>query len=200
MLATTLPTGLQPRAGLRLCGRVIKCFPRQVLSSLVDTRRGTIVPELVSSRPPGQVSGCNATISIHMLAPVASVCSDPSRSSDRCPIEASTPAKRQRLPRTTSRQGALRLSGMVAHLPEAAPRRWIGLHHDGDGGRKRDATLLAICNDRTYRPIALTQARPAQHNRPFDASHHVSPLGRCSCSLWARWQDAGHGNQSVSRC
>jgi hypothetical protein len=21
---------------------------------------------------------------------------------------------------------------MVAHLPETAPRRWIGLHHDGD--------------------------------------------------------------------
>jgi hypothetical protein len=71
--------------------------------------------------------GCNATISIHMLATVASACSDPSWSSDRCPIEASIPARWQRLPRTTSRQGAVRFSGMVAHLPEAAPRRWIGL-------------------------------------------------------------------------
>jgi hypothetical protein len=69
-----------------------------------------------------------------MLATVASVCSDPGRSSIRRPIEASTPAKRQRLPRATSRQGALRFSGMVAHLPETASRRWIGLHHGGNGG------------------------------------------------------------------
>jgi hypothetical protein len=34
-------------------GRVIRYFPRQVLSSVVDTHRRTIVPELLGSWPLG---------------------------------------------------------------------------------------------------------------------------------------------------
>ena len=44
------PTGCPPG----LCGRVIEYFPRRVLSSLADTHRRTIVPELLRSWPPGK--------------------------------------------------------------------------------------------------------------------------------------------------
>ena len=51
----------------------------------------------------------------------------------------------------------------------------------------RDANLLAICDDRTYRPIALIQPRGQRNaNRSFDASHHVGPLGRWPCRLGTR--------------
>ena len=44
------PTGCPPG----LCGRVIEYFPRRVLSSLADTHRRTIVPELLWSWPLGK--------------------------------------------------------------------------------------------------------------------------------------------------
>ena len=98
------------------CGRVFKCFPRQDLSSLVDLHHGSTVSEATAdTQLAARVLGRYATISIHVLANfgVASACSDPSRSSDRCSLEeqkasasptydgdtsSSIPARRQRLP------------------------------------------------------------------------------------------------------
>jgi len=41
-----LPLRPSPRVPLRLCGRFFKCFPRQVLSSLVDPHHRRTVSEL----------------------------------------------------------------------------------------------------------------------------------------------------------